>query len=456
MTTSYPLSYGQQALWLLYQLDPKSVAYNIFITAKINSPLNTSIFTRVWEKIVEHHPILRTTYTVQDSKPVQQINKKLKFTVQVIDASSWSEAYLTEKIYSETERPFILEKDSVLRVYLLTCSEKEHILLLTMHHIAGDMWSFDLLLSEFQALYTAEIEPATQEQVKNIEDSFTQNKSYLDFVRWQSDMLSDARGEKSWQYWKKQLAGELPILNFLTDKPRPPLQTFQGESYFLKLDAQLIPKLNNLAQSFGKSLYQILLTAFYIQLYRYTNQEEILMGSPMRGRRVGDLKKIIGYFVNLVPLRITVDATATFTEFLTQVSKIVKEAQKHQNYPFSLLAEQLQPQRDPSRPPLSQVSFVWQQHQWCQSTENSLHTPAKVLQMEPYLLGHQRGADWDLGLMVMEAQGVLKLCWQYNTDLFEAATIERMAGHFVTLLENIVADPQQQIWQLPLFTEIEQ
>ncbi|NEO97868.1 MAG: amino acid adenylation domain-containing protein [Symploca sp. SIO2E9] len=450
-----PLSYGQQAMWLIYQLDPKSIAYNIFVTAKIHSSLNLAVFTRVWEKIVEHHPILRTTYTVQDDKPVQQINKEPKFTVQVIDASSWSEAYLTEKIYSETDRPFNLEKDSVLRVTLLTCSEKEHILLLTMHHIAGDMWSFDLLLSEFQALYTAEIEQATQEQTKTVEGSLIENKSYLEFVRWQSEMLSDSRGEKYWQYWQKQLAGELPILNLLTDKPRPTIQTYQGNSYFLKPETQLIQKLNNLAQSFGKSLYQILLTAFYIQLYRYTNQEEILIGSPMRGRWGRDFKKIIGYFVNLVPLRLSVDATAKFTELLTQVSKIVKEAQKHQNYPFSLLAEQLQPQRDPSRPPLCQVSFVWQQHQWCQSTENSLHTPALVLEMEPYLLGHQRGADWDLGLMVMEAQGILKLCWQYNTDLFEAATIERMAGHFVTLLENIVADPQQQIWQLPLITEVE-
>jgi amino acid adenylation domain-containing protein len=455
MRTSYPLSSGQKAMWLLYKIAPESVAYNIFITTKINSFLNIPTVTRVWEKIVQNHPILRTTYTVEDAQPVQQINQEPKFTVDIIDARNWSEEDLKEKIYAITDRPFNLETDSVLRVNLLTCSEKEHILLLTMHHIAGDMWSFDLLLSEFQSLYVAEI--ASQEPTENVGDCLSNNNSYENFVRWQSEMLSGSRGEKHWQYWQKKLAGELPILNLLPDKPRPPLPTYQGKSHFLKLNNQLVKKLKNLAITSGKSLYKVLLTAFYIEIDRYTNQKDIIIGSPMRGRWGREFKEIVGYFSNLIPLRVSLEENATFTECLEQVSKTVREGQKYQAYPFSLLAEQLQPQRDPSRPPLCQVSFTLQSHRWCESREreNSLPNQAQKLAMEPYLIGHQRGADFDLNLVVIEAQGILKLCWQYNTDLFEAATIERMAGHFVNLLEAIVDNPQQQICQLPLLTEVE-
>ncbi|MEH1951649.1 MAG: amino acid adenylation domain-containing protein [Nostoc sp.] len=452
--TSHPLSYGQQAMWFIYQIDPKSVVYNMFITVKINSYLNIVTVNRVWKKIIEHHPILRTTYTSHEGKPLQEINQQYNFNLEVIDASNWSEDYLKEKIFAITDRPFNLEKDSVLRVNLFTRSAKEHILLLTMNHIAGDMWSFDILLSEFQALYANEIEQVSQEQTEAVADSLTKNKSYLDFVRWQSQMLSSSRGEKLWQYWQEQLAGELPILNLLADKPRPPIKTYQEAAHISKLDEQLIPKLKHLALASGTSLYQILLAAFYVQLYRYTNQTDILIGSPMRGRWGKEFKEIVGYFVNLNVLRVSVKENATFNELLAQVSKTVREAQKHQDYPFSLLAEQLQPQRDPSRSPLCQVSFTWQAHRWCKSTENSLHRE-QLLEMEPYLLGHQRGADFDLNLMVMEAQGVLQLCWQYNPDLFEATTIARMAGHFVTLLEGIVANPQQRISQLPLLSPTE-
>ncbi|MFN6568745.1 amino acid adenylation domain-containing protein, partial [Dendronalium sp. ChiSLP03b] len=453
--TSFSLSYGQEAMWFIYQIAPESVAYNIFITTKINSYLNFATVDCVWKKIIEKHPILRTTYTNCKENPVQQVNQNHNFSIEVIDASSWSEDQLKENIFAIADRPFNLEKDAVLRVNLFTLSEKEHILLLTMHHIAGDMWSFDLLLSEFQALYTKEIEQANQEQTE-VADSFSSNKSYADFVHWQAEMLSSSKGAKLWQYWQKKLAGELPILNLLADKPRPPVQTYRGASHIIKLDEQLTQKLKHLALAFRTSLYQILLAAFYVQLYRYTNQTDILISSPMRGRSGKEFKEMVGYFVNLTVLRTSIQENATFTEFLAQVSKTVREAQKHQDYPFSLLAEQLQPQRDLSRSPLCQVSFTWQRHTWYELKENLLHSQAQVLEIEPYLLGHQRGADLDLNLMVMEAQEVLQICWQYNTDLFEATTIERMAGHFVTLLEAIVNNPQKQIWQLPLLTQVEQ
>ncbi|WP_147068854.1 non-ribosomal peptide synthetase [Microcystis aeruginosa] len=455
MKTIYPLSPGQEAMWLICQIAPESVAYNIFITAKIHAYLEIAVVNRVWQKIIEKHPILRTTYTSYEGKPVQQVNQQENFKVEVIDASDWSEDQLVEKIYAIADRPFNLEKDSVLRVNLFTRSAAEHILLLTMHHIAGDMWSYNLLLSEFQALYPEEVEQVSQQQTETAPDSWNENKTYANFVQWQAAMLSGNRGEKLWQYWQQQLAGELPILHLLPDKPRPPVKTYQGASYIAKLDEQLTEKLGHLALTSNTSLYQILLTAFYVQLYRYTNQTDILIGSPMRGRTAKEFKEIVGYFSNLTVLRVSVQENATFTELLAQVGKIVRQAQKHQDYPFSLLADKLQPQRDTSRSPLCQVSFAWQAQTWCEAKNNSLHWQKSLLPMEPYLLG-QRGGHLDLSLMVREAKGVIEPCWQYNTDLFDAATIERMAKHFVRLLNSIVLNPQQPISQLLMLTEVEQ
>lgn len=195
MKTIYPLSPGQEAMWLIYQIAPESVAYNIFITAKIHTHLKIAVVNRVWQKIIEKHPILRTTYTSYEGKPVQQVNQQENFQVEVIDASDGREEQLVEKIYAIADRPFNLEKDSVLRVNLFTRSAEEHILLLTMHHIASDMWSFDLLLSEFQSLYPREVEQVSQQQTETAPDSWNENKTYANFLQWQAAMLSGTRGE---------------------------------------------------------------------------------------------------------------------------------------------------------------------------------------------------------------------------------------------------------------------
>ena len=190
MKTIYPLSPGQEAMWLIWQIAPESVAYNIFITAKIHAYLEIAVVNRVWQKIIEKHPILRTTYTSYEGKPVQQVNQQENFQVEVIDASDGREEQLVEKIYAIADHPFNLEKDSVLRVNLFTRSAEEHILLLTMHHIASDMWSFDLLLSEFQSLCPEEVEQVSQQQTETAPDSWNENKTYANFIQWQAATLS--------------------------------------------------------------------------------------------------------------------------------------------------------------------------------------------------------------------------------------------------------------------------
>ena len=438
-----PLSYGQRALLFLYQTSPASRAYNIFITVRINSELDVKSLHWAWQKIFERHPILRTTYTIYKGEPVQQIHEQQEVYIQITNASNWSEDYLKEQIFVEADRPFDLEKGPVLRLNLFTCTPKEHILLVTMHHIAGDMWSFDILLNELQVLYTDETE-----------DSLPKSLTYTEYVRRQSEMLSSSQGEKLWEYWQQQLGGELPILNLPTDRPRPPVQTYNGASHTLKVDEEVTAALNSLAQTEEVSVYTILLSAFQVLLYRYSGQEEILVGTPIAGRS-REFKGTIGYFVNPVVLRRTFSKYPTFTEFLTQNHRTIFGAIKHQFYPFPLLVERLQPQRDPSRSPLYQVSFTSQKHRWWDLEKKSDPKQRKKLQMEPYLLGHQRGAPFDLNVMVMQAGELIQICWQYNSDLFDAATIARMAEHFQTLLAAIVDNPQQRLSELPLLSVAE-
>ncbi|MEG3973727.1 amino acid adenylation domain-containing protein [Microcoleus sp. herbarium8] len=439
----HPLSLGQQALWFLYQMAPESVAYNTFNTALIYSNIDIKAWHRAWQNIVNRHPILRTTYTAAEGKIFQVIHEQLNLPLQEIDASHWTENEFKEIFFLEAERLFNLEKEPAWRVTLFTRSEQEHIFLLTMHHIASDLWSSDLLFNELRLWYAAETEQLSPQQV---EDFLPKNLPYTDFVHWQSEMLSSPKAEKHWEYWQKQLAGDLPILNLPTDRPRPPIQSFRGKTHIFRLDEKLINGLEEVTRTTGTTLYKLMLTAFFVLLYRYTNQEDILVGSPMLGRSGRDFKGVVGYFVNPAVLRASISGNLTFQDLLAQVSTQVKAAQKHQDYPFPLLVEQLQPQRDPSRSPLFQVSFTWQKQRWCESGKGL------GLKMEPYPLGHQRGASFDLDVMMMEMGEVLLAGWQYNTDLFDGATIARMAGHFQTLLEGIVTNPKQKISELPLLT----
>ncbi len=440
----YPLSHGQQALWFLYQRAPESLAYNIFMALRITSEIDFEALHRAWQKIYDRHPIIRTTYTTYNGQPVQQIYEKQEVNIQVIDASNWSEDNLKKQILIEADRPFNLEQGPVQRLTLFTCKPAEHILLVTMHHIAADMWSYDVMLTEMLALYANETD-----------DSLPQSMPYTEYVRWQSEMLLTSEGERLWEYWQQQLAGKAAILNLPIDKPRPTVQTYNGASQTFHLNEQLIANLKSLAQGQGVTPYTILLSAFQVLLYRYSGQEEILIGTPLAGRIGNGFKQSVGYFVNLVVLQANFNSIPTFEELLAQNRSQLFKALKRQSYPFPLIVKNLQIQRDRSYSPLFQVSFTSQKHRWYESNSKSSPTSGKKLQMEPYQIGHQRGSAFDLDLMLMEAGETLELCWQYNTDLFDAATIMRMIGNFQTLLEGIIANPAQRISDLPILTEAE-
>ncbi|MEH2220692.1 MAG: amino acid adenylation domain-containing protein [Nostoc sp.] len=445
----FPLSHGQQAMWFLYQIAPQSVAYNIFMTVRLCGELDLGAWHRAWQKIVESHSILRTTYTEREGQPFQVVHPYQEVDIQVIDASLGSEDYLKKQILAETDRPFNLESDRVLRVRLFTRSPQEHIQLLSMHHIAGDMWSFDILLNEFQIFYAA-AQNSVSDRILPLP-----RLSYIDYIHWQSEILASSRGEQLSTYWHKQLAGELPLLDLPLDKPRSRVQTYNGAYHLIELDRELHQKLRQLADSEKTSLYRILLSAFFVLLHRLSGQADIVIGSPMAGRSGREeFSEIVGYFTDPVVLRGNLAENPTFKEFLAQVRSTVSEAKKHQDYPFSWLVKQLVSERDPSRPPLFQVAFTWQKHNWYKQTQNRSLEPEKtLLLMEPYLIaGHQRGAAFDINLAVVEAGDSLQLCWQYNTDLFDAAAIARMAENYQILLEGILFNPEQQVSELPLLT----
>jgi len=454
-----PLAHGQRALWHLYQMAPKSTALNIYCTVEFSSDLNLTSWHRAWQKIGERHSILRTTYTSREGQPVQVVDLHRELQLDVTDASNWSEDYLKTQILATADCPFDLEKGSVLRVQLYTRHDKTSVQVLVMHHIAGDMWSFDILLEELQLLYTKEMEvlegdsPKGNDVINKIDPLPWQ---YTDYVSWQQKILESAKGKQLWAYWKQELAGELPVLNLPTDRRRPPVQTYEGNSQFIELDEALLEKLRDVGKCEGSSLYTLLLAAFLVQLYRYTNQEDILVGSAMAGRSAHqEFKKIVGYFSDPVVLRANLSGNPTFKEFLAQIRGTVFRALRHQDYPFPLLVERLDANRDLSRPPLFQVAFTWQKHRWYETASNLSGKQGKYLSMKPYSSGLQRGSVLDLNLQIEEAGSSLVANWQYNTDLFDAATISRMAGHFQTLLEAIVANPEQRVAQLPLLTEAE-
>lgn len=450
----FPLSHGQQALWFLYKLAPQSWAYNTLFTARIRSEVDVAALRRSFQALVARHPSLRTTYKVRDRQPLQQIHNHLEVPFEQLDASTWNWDELKEQVASSAYRPFDLEQDLPLRVSLFKRTAKDYILLLVIHHIASDFWSLLVLLDELGVLYPAE-KAGTPASVPPL------LVSYTDYGKKQANMLAGARGEQLWNYWQQQLAGEIPVLDLPTDRPRPPLQTYAGASHSFKLSAELTQRIKALAVAHKATLYMTLLAAFQVLLYRYTGQEDILVGSPTFGRSWSEFSEIVGYFVNPVILRSQLSGNPTFTEFLSQVRSTVLGALAHQDYPFPLLVERLQPNRDASHSPLFQVSFAFQKPQLCEEivklltlSETEFRVDWGGLELEPFEIAQQEG-QFDLTLEMVEVEESLFGVLKYNTDLFNATTIARMQGHFQTLLEAIATNPEQHLSDLPLLTPAE-
>ncbi len=453
--TEFPLSHGQQAQWFLYQLAPESTAYNISAAVSIKGKLNPHHLRRAFEMLVARHPSLRTSFSAPLGEPLQKIHRQAELSFRLEEAADLSDASLQERLVAEAHRPFTLEQGALLRVHLFTRPAAEHVLLLSVHHIIADFWSLVVLIHELGALYAAEASGscAVLPPLK---------LQYADYVRWQERALASEAGEASWKYWERQLSGELSVLNLPADRPRPPVQTFRGASQPFKLSRELTEKLRSLGTTHGATLYMTLLAAFETLLYRYSGQEEIVVGSPVAGRSRAELAGLVGYFINPVALRADLSANPTFESFLGQVRRTVLDAFAHQDYPFPLLVEKLHPHRDASRSPIFQAAFILQRAHLLNDEglaafalgETGAQMKLGELVLESMVL-EQRVAQFDLTLMMAEVDGALGASLQYNADLFDPATIRRMAQHFETLLESVAAHPAQTVSTLSLLPQAE-
>ena len=451
----FPLSHGQKAMWVQHMVAPLSIQNPVY-AVRVNSEFNAETLARILKALINWHPSLRTTFELRDNEPVQIVHDDLELFFRHVDISEMSREEVQKFMNDEAGRAYNLETGPLFRVYLLTRSERDHILLFAAHHIVIDLWSMAIVLNQLTVLYRAVTNAGAEIESLQSPVKF----KYTDYVRWQTDMLESPEGERYWDYWKGKLDGDLPVLELPTDHPRPAIQTFKGASKSYMLDQSLTKDLQRLAEDNGSTLYQVLMTAFNIFLYRYTGQRDIIVGSPMIGRGHPEFTGIVGYFVNPVPIRSTINSNNNFIEFLQAVRLNVLDAIARQNYPFNLLVEKLAPERDPSHLPIFQVMFVYQKthpeyddrlSKFALDIEG-LKMNVAGLELETVRLD-QRSAPFELTLMMAEADDTIGTTITYNTDLFETDTIERFWLQFKTLLENIVAHQHVSISELTILSD---
>ncbi len=442
----FPLSHGQRALWFISQLAPGNYAYNLPIALPFSEEIELSALTRALDTVWRRHACLQTIFIKQNHQVVQQIMSAKSPGLQCPNVSGFSRGQLRQRMREENRRPFDLEKGPLVRACLFSRSKEDHILLLTIHHIVFDGISSLILLDELLALYDS------LKAGKRVE--MTQpSGEYADFVRWQQELLEGPEEERLWQYWQEQLAGELPVIALPTDRPRPALQTYNGDTWRFQVDEPLTRRLKQLAHAEDVTLFMLLLAAFQLLLHRYSSHPDIITGSPMMGRTQPGLERVIGYFINMVAIRGDLSSDPSFRSFLRQIASKVYGALEHQDYPFPLLVQRLKVPRDPSCSPIFQVEFNLET--WIRDADaTSASSAFRRLRLEPFTLLHQEG-EFDLALDVFDMEEKLDGAIRYNPDLFDKITICRMAEHFRVLLRGLCDGPGKRLSELSILTDFE-
>ncbi|MDJ0729381.1 MAG: non-ribosomal peptide synthase/polyketide synthase [Crocosphaera sp.] len=442
-TTNLPLSFAQTRLWFLDKFEPNSPFYNIPLALKLVGELNKNALEKSLKQIIDRHEILRTNFITIEEVAHQVVKDKMTWEMSVIDLQGQENAQelAQELAQKDAITPFDLEQDPLIRGTLLLLSDREQVLLLCMHHIISDGWSVGILLEELRELYNNYTQDITP-QLKPLPIQ------YGDFTLWQREWLQGERLNHQLQYWQHKLAGSPALLALPTDKPRPAKQSFAGSHYKFELSSEITEKLIELSRKQGVTLFMTLLAAFKTLLYRYSEQEDILVGTPINNRNHSQIEGLIGFFVNTLVLRTDLSGNPSFNDLLSRVRETAIDAYAHQDLPFEMLVEALQPERDLSHAPLFQVDFLLQNEPLSEIALSGLTT--STLSTESTV------AKFDLTLGMENTSTGLVGAWEYNTDLFESPTIERMTGHLISLLEAIVANAEQKIGELPLLTTLEQ
>jgi amino acid adenylation domain-containing protein len=439
-----PLSFAQQRLWFLDQLEPGDSTYNLTAAYCLSGPLNVIVLEQSFNEIVRRHEVLRTTISDEEGQPEQVIAEELRLRLTIEDLQELPETKreteARRQVEEEAQRPFNLAQGPLLRASLLRLRPEEHLLQLTMHHIVSDGWSMGVLFEELASLYEAY---ASGKRSSLAELPI----QYADFAVWQREWLQGEVLARQLGYWKQQLEGAPQALELPTDRPRTAVQNHQGATQSISLTKNLTDALKALSRQEGVTLYMTLLAAFKVLLHRYAGQDDIVVGSPIANRNRPEIEGLIGFFVNTLVLRTDLAGNPTFRELMARVREVALGAYAHQDLPFEKLVEELHPERDPSRTPLFQVMFVLQ------------NTPGPALELAHLNLSpvamENRTAKFDLTLSMREQGDRLRGTLNYNTALFDGATMKRLVGHLQVLLESIAADPEQRLSEVSILTAAE-
>ncbi|MEW6734729.1 MAG: amino acid adenylation domain-containing protein, partial [Acidobacteriota bacterium] len=438
------LSFAQQRLWFLDQLEPGSNFYNMPMAVRLGGRLNIVALTDSLSEIVRRHEVLRTSFSSIEGKPVQQINSVQPVKLSVIDLSEMAEeqqeAIVAALASEEAALPFDLGQGPLMRVKLLRISDQEHMLLITIHHIVSDGWSQSVLVKEMAVLYEA----YSSGQASPLPELPIQ---YADFAVWQRQWMQGEVLEQQLVYWRQQLAGNLPVLALPTDRPYPQKPSFRGAYKTFLIPNTLSKELVALSRQENATLFIVLLAAFKTLLYRYTGQDDIILGVPNAGRNHHEIEGLIGFFINMLVIRTDLSGNPTFRELLSRVRKGSLDAFAHQDLPFEKIVEELRPDRKASHTPLFQVTF---------GLQNAPMETAELPNLTLDVMGiNFEAVRFDLTLWATEGKDGIRMLWTYSTDLFDEATIIRLQRHFEILLSNIVAQPETRLNALEILAQEE-
>jgi amino acid adenylation domain-containing protein len=437
-----PVSYAQERLWFLDQLQPENAFYNIPVAFRCTGHLDVAALERSINEVIRRHASLRTTFYQIDGKPFQRIHEHLNIglarrTLSHLEADQ-REAEARRLALVEALKPFYLESGPLVRATLIDLAQGDGVFLLTIHHIVADGWSMGVLMREFSQIYPA-FARGEPSPLPDLEIQFA------DFAVWQRAWLDGENLQTEIDFWMRQLRRAPQVLELPADFPRPAVQTFRGDAQPFYLSREATLRLKLLSQEAGASLFMTLFAGFSVLLQRYTGEEKFLVGSPIANRNQDAIEPLVGFFVNTLVLRADLSGDPEFPELLRRVRQTTLDAYAHPNVPFEFLVERLQPTRDMSRNPLVQVSFVFQ------------NTPVSVSHIDDLELRQMQAeagtARFELEVFLWEENGALRGDFAYYTDLFAADTIARLVGHFETLLTAVVDDPNRRVSELPILTE---
>jgi amino acid adenylation domain-containing protein len=442
---NFPPSFAQERLWFLDQFEPDSSLYNLFTVVRLKGDFSLQVLQKSFDTIIERHESLRTVFGTENDQPVQIILPPSPLPIRLVDLRAWSKEEREVEVMSlaqaDTVTPFDLARGPLIRVSVLKLDEAEHVLVIIFHHIIFDGWSAKVFFNELDKHYTA----YASGQPSPLPDLTIQ---YADYASWQKEWLQGEALGQELAFWKTHLAGAPSLLEIPADRPRPPTQSFQGARLTFQLSQEVTDALEHLSRKNNATLFMTILAAFEVFLGRYTNQQDFVIGTPIAGRTRVELEPLIGYFANTLVLRANLSDDPTFIEVMRRVRDMALNAFVHQELPFEKLVEELHPERSLSYNPLFQVLFAFQNITKDQMQLGDLQiSEVKISRLN---------SKFDLSLYSwIDEDGLLKGSFEYNSDLFNSETIQRMQGNFITLLQGIVAQPEQRIALLPMIVEVE-